>query len=287
MESLVLLAIPFPDIDPVLVRLGPIAIHWYAIAYLCGLLLGWRYMYYLNRHPPTALSKPELDDLLVWMMLGVVVGGRLGYVLFYNPIYYLQHPVEIVFLQRGGMSFHGGLLGVIGVMIWFSRRRNMGFYVLSDLVAAATPIGLFLGRIANFINGELFGRVTDAPWGVLFPRGGPLPRHPSQLYEAALEGLILFILLFYLARFTEARQRPGLISGVFLAWYGAARILVELVREPDGHIGYLLGGITMGQILSLPALLFGAWLIMRALRGPRFSGREIGQAGERARGKRA
>ncbi len=285
MDQFVLLALPFPDIDPVLVQLGPFAIHWYAVAYLAGLFIGWRLILFLNARPPTALSKPEADDLLVWIMLGVVAGGRLGYVLFYNPAYYLHNPVEIVFLQRGGMSFHGGLLGVIVAMMWFARRRRMGFIVLSDLVAAATPVGLFFGRIANFVNGELFGRVSDAPWAIVFPTGGPEPRHPSQLYEAALEGLLLFLVLFWLARFTRARETPGLISGVFLAWYGASRILVELVREPDAHLGFLFGYLTMGQLLSLPALLFGLWLIIRSQRVPRFTGRDVAE--QPPTGKRA
>lgn len=267
-------AIPFPNIDPIMVEIGPFAIHWYAVAYLVGLFGGWRYIHWLNRRPPVAMSKDEIDDLLVWIMFGVVLGGRLGYVLFYNFAYYLQNPIEIVFLQRGGMSFHGGLGGVILAIIWFARKRGVGFFTIADLVSAAVPIGLFLGRLANFINAELYGRVTDVAWGMVFPRGGPDPRHPSQLYEAFLEGFVIFFLLLWLARFRGARARPGLISGVFFVWYGCARIAVEFVREPDAHLGFLFSGATMGQLLSLPVLAFGLWLIHRARKNEPFSGRK-------------
>jgi len=273
----VLLAIPYPAIDPVAIRIGPISIYWYALAYLTGLLVGWRYIFWLNRQPPMVMSREAVDDLLLWIILGVVLGGRIGYVLFYKPAFYFENPLQIFLLQRGGMSFHGGLLGVGIATAWFARRRAIRFLTLADLVATAAPIGLFLGRLANFVNGELYGRVTDVPWAMVFPGGGPLPRHPSQLYEATLEGLVAFILLFLLVRLTRIREWPGALSGVFLVWYALARIFVELFRQPDAYFpnhGFFLGGVTMGQILSLPVLAFGLWLIWRAFEGTRFTGRD-------------
>ena len=247
--------IVFPEIDPVAIAIGPLKMRWYAIAYITGLLLGWYYTRRLTRRPPALLSERAIDDFLLWATLGVILGGRLGYILFYQPGYYLENPLEIVFIWRGGMSFHGGLLGVVLAIVLFARNTKVPVFALSDLVAAAAPIGLFFGRIANFVNAELYGRTTDLPWGVLFP-GEPLPRHPSQLYEAALEGLLLFLVLFVLVR-RGGLERLGLATGVFLIGYGLSRAAVELVREPDAHLGLLLGGATMGQLLSLPMLLFG------------------------------
>lgn len=258
------LAIPFPAIDPVLIQLGPFAVRWYALAYIAGLVLGWRYMRALSARPPAVLSLERLDDLLVWVTLGVVLGGRLGYVLFYKPLYFLAHPLEVVFLWQGGMSFHGGALGVIAATALFCRKHRLAFLAVTDLVACAVPIGLGLGRIANFINGELFGRASDAPWAMVFPHGGPLARHPSQLYEALLEGLALFVALAWLWRKEALRRRIGWLSGAFLVGYGLARSLAEFFREPDAHIGFLVGGVTMGQILSLPMIAAGLWLIGRA-----------------------
>lgn len=254
-------AIPFPAIDPVLVEIGPFAIRWYALAYVVGLLLGWRYCVWLAGRPPHLVGRAEIDDFLVWATLGVVLGGRLGYVLFYQPLHFLANPLEILAVWQGGMSFHGGLLGVVLAMALFARRRRLPFFALTDIVACATPIGLLLGRIANFINGELYGRPSEVPWAMVFPGGGPLPRHPSQLYQAALEGLLLFLLLFLLARFTGAQRRLGLLSGVFFLGYGIARIVGEFFREPDAHLGYLLGGATMGQLLSLPMVIAGLLFI--------------------------
>ncbi|HEX7967497.1 MAG TPA: prolipoprotein diacylglyceryl transferase [Stellaceae bacterium] len=276
-----MLAIPFPDIHPEIFSigpfsigawtLGPFAIRWYALAYIAGLVIGWRYCLALAKRPPQLVRPQDIDDFLFWATIGVVLGGRIGYVLFYNFDQYLAHPLEIFALWHGGMSFHGGLTGVILAIILFCRRRDIPFLAFADIVACAAPIGLFFGRIANFINGELWGRVTDVPWAMVFPTGGPEPRHPSQLYEAFLEGIVLFTLLWALQRFTPARQRPGTLSGVFLIGYGTARIIVEFFRQPDvqvGQQGFLFWGITMGQLLSVPLLLVGLALILYARRRP-------------------
>ncbi len=259
-------AIILPAIDPVVVEIGPFAVRWYALAYIVGLLLGWRYCIWLAKQPPKLVSRQQLDDFLVWAIVAIILGGRLGFVLFYQRDHYLANPVEILQVWHGGMSFHGGLAGVILAMWLFARRYRLPFFALSDIVAAATPIGLLLGRIANFVNGELYGRTSDAPWAMVFPdpNAGPLPRHPSQLYEAGLEGLALFILLFVLARSQRVRERPGILSGTFLAGYALSRIIVELFREPDAQLGYLVGGTTMGQWLSLPMLAAGLYFIRRA-----------------------
>ncbi len=261
-------AIAFPAIDPIAIEIGPIAIRWYALAYVVGILLSWRYMIRLIRRSPAGIEVIHIDDLIVWGTLGIILGGRIGYTMFYKPGYFIDHPLEILAMWRGGMSFHGGLLGVLIAIFLFARLRKISFVALGDIVVCAAPIGLFLGRVANFINGELFGRVSDAPWAMVFPHGGPLARHPSQLYEAALEGLVLFAILAWLAFGTRAMERPGLLGGVFFAGYGIARIVVELFREPDAHLGFLAAGTTMGQLLSLPLVLVGGWLIHRALRTP-------------------
>jgi phosphatidylglycerol:prolipoprotein diacylglycerol transferase len=256
----------FPSIDPVLVSIGPFAIRWYALAYIVGLLLGWRYCLYLCGLPPRLVTRTQLDDFLLWATLGVILGGRLGYVLFYQPLHFLEHPLDIFYVWEGGMSFHGGLIGVILAMLLFARRRGIPFFALTDIVACATPIGLLLGRIANFINGELYGRASDAPWAMVFPdpNSGGVPRHPSQLYEAALEGLLLFVVLFVLARFTRSLEHVGRLSGLFLVGYGVSRFVVEFFREPDAQLGYLLGGATMGQLLCVPMILLGLIFILRA-----------------------
>ncbi|MDA0368062.1 MAG: prolipoprotein diacylglyceryl transferase [Proteobacteria bacterium] len=263
---MILSALPFPTIDPVLIAIGPFAIRWYAIAYIAGIVLAWRLVLQLIQHGNTALSRKDADDFVVWATVGIILGGRLGYVLFYRPEFYLSHPVEILFIWQGGMSFHGGLLGVTGAIILFCRKRGLRLFAVADLIAVAGPVGLFFGRIANFINAELFGRATDLPWGVVFPTGGPLPRHPSQLYEAGLEGIVLFGILIALYFATTIRHRPGLMTGVFVAGYAAARLFVEMFREPDAHLGFLAGGITMGQVLSVPLLLFGIFMIGLAMR---------------------
>lgn len=257
---------PFPDIDPIIFQIGPFALRWYALAYIVGLLIGWRYLMQLGGDekvwrgaPP--FSREQADDLLLWAALGVILGGRLGYVLFYNPAFYFSNPAEIISVWQGGMSFHGGFLGVVLAVYFHARRQNIPLWSLADGVAAVAPIGLFFGRIANFINGELWGRTTDVAWGVVFPTGGPEPRHPSQLYEAALEGLLLFIVLRYLTHHTKVLDKPGTVAGAFFIGYGLSRIVVEFFREPDAHIGYLLGPVTQGMVLSLPMVLVGAALI--------------------------
>ncbi|HSK41100.1 MAG TPA: prolipoprotein diacylglyceryl transferase [Arenibaculum sp.] len=260
-----MLAIAFPNIDPVAIQIGPLAIRWYALAYLVGFVAGWRYCMRLAGKDPHPPSPRDFDDFLTWAVVGVILGGRLGYVLFYNFPYYAANPLQALAVWQGGMAFHGGLLGVVAAILLFSRYRGIPALALGDLVAAAAPIGLFFGRIANFVNGELFGRATDVPWAVVFPRGGPEPRHPSQLYEAGLEGLVLFAVLYVLARRPDIRARPGMIAGVFFIGYGLSRITVEFFREPDPQLGFLLGGhATMGQLLSIPMVLLGIGLLLYA-----------------------
>lgn len=265
-----MLAIAFPTVDPVAIEIGPLAIRWYALAYLAGFILGWRYCLRLAGADAAPPTRRDVDDFLTWAVIGVILGGRLGYVLFYNLPYYAENPLQALAIWRGGMSFHGGLLGVVAAVALFARVRSIPVLALGDVIAAAAPIGLFFGRIANFVNAELYGRTTDVPWGVVFPNGGPEPRHPSQLYEAFLEGLVLFAVLWFLARRPEIRARHGLLAGVFFAGYGTARIVVEFFREPDAQLGFLLGGhATMGQLLSLPMVLLGLALIVWARRHPR------------------
>jgi len=262
--------IPFPTIDPVLIEIGPIDIRWYALAYITGLVLGWRYMIRLARRQGTYFGKapvtaPMIDDFFVWATIGVIVGGRLGFAFLYEPGYYLSNPLEIILgIRNGGMAFHGGLMGVVLAIILFSLKRGLHPFILGDLVACAAPIGLFFGRIANFINGELWGRPTDVPWAMVFPNApGDLPRHPSQLYEAGLEGLILFVILLLLAYRSGAFKRPGILIGVFLIGYGIARFLVEFVRDFDPDWIYF-GWLTLGQIYCLPMVAAGLWFIWRA-----------------------
>ena len=259
-----LATLPFPRIDPILLEIGPFAIRWYALAYVAGLLLGWRYMLRLNSSRAHMTTSEVIDELLVWAIVGVVLGGRLGYVVFYNPSFYMENPLQIFAIWRGGMSFHGGLLGVTLIIVWFAKRRHLELLRLSDLVSCAVPLGLFFGRIANFINGELFGRVTNVPWAMTFPHGGPLSRHPSQLYEAVLEGIVLFALLAWLAWHKGALQKPGMLTGVYLMGYALARVSIEFVRQPDAQIGFLPLGTTVGQWLSVPMLIGGMYLIWRA-----------------------
>jgi phosphatidylglycerol:prolipoprotein diacylglycerol transferase len=265
--------VPFPDIDPIVFAIGPFAVRWYALAYLAGVALGVGYAILLVRHkslwannaPP--LTTPQLLDFGFWVVIGIVVGGRLGYVLFYAPAYYLAHPLQIVQTWDGGMSFHGGMVGLVVVMLVFARGK--GGHPLSglDLLAAVSPIGLMLGRLANFINGELYGKITGLPWAVIFPAGGPFPRHPSQLYEALLEGLLLFLFLRYITHVANGLRRPGLVTGLFGIWYGFSRIAIEFVRLPDEQIGYLYGGwLTLGMLLSLPLILGGLTLVVIAMR---------------------
>ncbi len=265
----------FPDIDPILIQIGPLAVRWYSLAYIVGLLLGWAHMRFLSNKLKMGVSKTQLEDFITWATIGVVIGGRLGYVFFYQPAFFFENPLEIVKVWHGGMSFHGGLLGVTFAMIVFAKRQGIELLRLADLVAIAAPIGLFFGRIANFINGELYGRVTDVPWSMVFPRGGPEARHPSQLYEAALEGLALFILLNILVRFEVVRKHSGFLTGVFLVCYAMARSTVELFREPDAHIGLMLGGSTIGQWLSAPLAIGGLTLIVWAFKSRRRGDQQV------------
>ncbi len=259
-------ALSFPQIDPIAISLGPFAIRWYALAYIGGLLIAWWYCRWLATRPPRDVGSEAFDDFLLWATLGIVLGGRLGYVLFYKPGFYFANPLEIVMVWQGGMSFHGGLLGVAVAEVAFARRRGIPLFALTDIVACAAPVGLFLGRIANFVNGELFGRQSDAPWAVVFPSDVErLPRHPSQLYEAGLEGILLFLALYVLVRL-RALEVSGLLTGAFLIGYALARMAAELFREPDVHLGFLPGGVTMGQVLSLPMALAGLGLVIWAFR---------------------
>lgn len=275
-----LLALPFPAIEPVALAIGPLAIRWYALAYVVGLLGGW---YYARRLAANAslwgdLRRPtlaDIDDLIVWVALGVVLGGRIGYVLFYNFDVYLAQPSEMFAVWRGGMSFHGGFLGSILAILLFARRRNLSGLAMLDLAAVVVPIGLFFGRIANFVNGELWGRpAPDFPYAFVFPNGGPVPRHPSQLYEAFGEGLVLFVVLAVAVR-RIGFQRPGLLGGIFVLGYAVARIVCEFFREPDPQLGFLFGreldalggGVTMGMLLSIPMALVALAVIALALRG--------------------
>ncbi len=288
--------IPFPDIGPELFSISlfgfDFALRWYALAYIVGILIGWRLAVAFVRRPglwPAStppMTPAQVEELLTAVILGVILGGRLGFVLFYQPAYYLQNPAQILAIWTGGMAFHGGLLGVCVAVFWFCRRHGLPYLSTADMMALATPIGLLLGRIANFINAELWGRPTDLPWGVIFPGrlaqacGQPIgelcARHPSQLYEATLEGLILGLILIWIAA-RGALKSPGLVAGVFFAGYGAGRFLVEFVRQPDlqfvspgNPLGLVLHvdgwGLTMGQILTLPMLVLGTLLIVLARR---------------------
>ena len=259
-----ILAIAFPAFDPIAFEIGPFAVRWYALAYIAGLLLGWRYCILLAQRSPQKIARAQIDDFLFWAIIGVIVGGRVGYVLFYNLGYYLEHPLGIFAVWRGGMSFHGGFLGVLAAGIWFTHKHKIPFFAFSDVIVPAVPIGLFLGRIANFVNGELYGRVGDVPWAMVFPGAGPYPRHPSQLYEAGMEGVLLFVLLWALAFPARALKAEGLLTGAFFAAYSIFRIMAEMFREPDAQIGFLLSGLSMGQLLSAPLLIAGLWLLARA-----------------------
>ncbi|MCA1490865.1 prolipoprotein diacylglyceryl transferase [Sinorhizobium alkalisoli] len=265
--------LPFPEIDPVIFTIGPLAVRWYGLAYVAGILLGWFYARRILQRPALwrnatpALTLTQLDDFLLWAAGGIVLGGRLGYILFYDIDAVLDNPIRAIEIWNGGMSFHGGLLGTTLAMIVFARKHAIAVWSLFDLVAAVVPIGLFFGRIANFINGELWGRLSSMPWAVVFPTGGPFARHPSQLYEAALEGFLLLAVLAYFVYPRKALKNPGLVTGIFTCGYAASRIFVEFFREPDPQLGYLFGGwLTMGMLLSAPLALAGIWAILRARR---------------------
>jgi phosphatidylglycerol:prolipoprotein diacylglycerol transferase len=266
------LLIDFPVFNPVAIAIGPIAIRWYALAYICGIVIGWLYARALLKNEklwggPAPISLAQLDDFILWVTIGIILGGRTGYVLFYNPSFFIQHPAEIFILWKGGMSFHGGFMGCVAAVIWFCRANKLPILPLGDITTAVAPIGLLLGRIANFVNSELWGRAADPdlPWAMIFPNGGPEPRHPSQLYEAGLEGIVLFTILAIMIRL-GALKRPGLVLGSFVALYGLARITGEMFREPDPQLGFLWGGLTMGMLLSVPMVIAGAIIIMQTLR---------------------
>ena len=268
------LTIAFPEIDPIAISIGPVAIRWYALAYIAGIVLGWLYARALVKNEklwggPAPITLLQLDDFILWVTIGIIVGGRTGYVLFYNPAFFLEHPAQIFVLWNGGMSFHGGFLGCVAAVMLFCRANGIPTLSLGDITTGVAPIGLLLGRLANFSRGELWGRPADSsvPWAMVFPDGGPLPRHPSQLYEAGLEGLLLFVVLAVMIRL-GALKRPGLILGSFIAIYAIARIISEFFREPDPQLGFLWGGLTMGMLLSVPMIIAGAILIVMAWRKP-------------------
>ncbi len=268
-------AIPFPPLDPVAVELGPIQIRWYALAYLAGFLLGWRYCLSLADRAPLRPDRQDIDEFLTWAVIGTILGGRIGFVIFYDVQGFLAEPLSALRIWEGGMAFHGGLIGVALALLLFSWRRGISPFALGDLVAAAAPIGLFFGRIANFVNNELWGRPTDLPWGVVFPippQWQPylpiVPRHPSQLYEAFLEGIVLFVVCLVLIRRDGVRRRPGMVAGTFLAGYGVARFLVEFVRQYDPRFDLFLGVFTTGQLLSVPMIAIGLGLVLWARRRP-------------------
>jgi phosphatidylglycerol---prolipoprotein diacylglyceryl transferase len=276
-----LFALPFPAINPVLVQLGPLAIRWYALAYIAGLIIGWAILRRVVANDglwggAARPSRDSLDDLLAYCAVGVIIGGRLGNVLFYDPEYYFSHPAEIFKLWEGGMAFHGGVIGALAGIVLFARRYKTPALTVMDLVAVVAPIGLFFGRIANFIKPELWGRPTDVAWAIIFPGSDGQPRHPSQIYEALLEGLVLFIVLAILARRGTLR-RPGLITGAFAALYGVARIFCEFFRDPDPRLEDLGNGLTMGMLLSTPLVIIGLGLIGWSLQ-------RHGGSNERARG---
>lgn len=253
----------FPEIDPVAVSFFGLDIRWYALSYLAGFLLGWQYIVLLSKKwaLETVFTKEKVDDFLVWAVLGAVLGGRIGYVLFYNLGYYIENPSLILQIWQGGMSFHGGLLGVTFAMLAFARFKELPFLRLADFVACAAPIGLFFGRVSNFINGELVGRATNAEWGMIFSYIDQQPRHPSQLYEALFEGLVLLGILFWCSMHEKIRNTPGMLAAFFLAGYGFFRFFIEYTRQPDAQIGLLAGGLSMGQLLCLFMILSALLII--------------------------
>lgn len=261
-----MIAIPFMSIDPILIEFGIIKIRWYGLAYLVGILLAFQIIRKLNNKMPEPLfSTIALENIITYALVSVVLGGRLGYILFYHPEFIVDNPLQILKIWEGGMSFHGGLVGFILGMYIFSIKYRMNFFAVMDISACVAPIGIFFGRIANYINGELYGNVTSVPWGVVFPHGGNLPRHPSQIYEALTEGIVLFILMLGIYFFTNLKTKSGALSGIFLIGYSCARLYIENYREPDWHLGFVLWNITMGQLLSVPMLIIGLALLLLAV----------------------
>ncbi len=274
-QEAIFAAIPFPQFDPVAIQLGPLVIRWYALSYVIGFWLAFKYMKWLSEQygPPYGkrayISRAAIDGFISWGILGVLVGGRLGYVLFYNLPFFLENPGKIPAVWEGGMSFHGGFIGTVFVMLWYERKLGLRLFSFTDRIAVGAPIGLLLGRLANFVNGELYGRATEVSWGVIFPTDpSGLPRHPSQLYEGLLEGVVLFLVMFYLSTQHRLLRKRGMASAVFLIGYGASRFAVEFVRQPDPQLGFLFSGATMGQLLSVPMILFGCGIIYLRMRPP-------------------
>jgi phosphatidylglycerol:prolipoprotein diacylglycerol transferase len=254
----------YPQIDPILLSIGPLAIRWYGLMYVMGFAAAYWLVLIQARRFGWKQLLSHMDNLNLALILGVILGGRLGYVIFYNPLYYLHHPGEILATWSGGMSFHGGCIGVVLAGFWYCRKRELDFWKAADLYVATVPVGLFWGRIGNFINGELYGRVTSVPWAMVFPDGGPLPRHPSQLYEAFLEGIVLFLLLWSLKALPWNKSQKnwphGTLLALFLCGYGCCRFLVEFFREPDAQLGFILMHLSMGQLLSSFMILAGGIL---------------------------
>jgi len=266
------MALTFPTIDPIALSVGPLQIRWYALAYLVGILVGWAYALWIVKkdvHDPSLRpNKNDLDDYLPFAVLGIILGGRIGYILFYQFEYYLHNPLAMLQIWAGGMSFHGGLLGVVASILLYAGVKKFNPWRLSDIVCAVAPIGICPGRFANFINGELYGRVTSVPWGMVFPGGGDEPRHPSQIYQALLEGALLFVILAFLISRTKIRSKPGIVTGAFFVGYGILRFGTEFFREPDWYLGFVIGALSMGQVLCLPMIAFGAGVILWASRKP-------------------
>lgn len=254
-----------PILDPVIFQIGLLSIRWYSLAYIFGIILAWFVIKYFNSKQRVFNDKNMSDDFFLYAVLSIILGGRIGYVLFYNFLFYIQNPLEIFKIWQGGMSFHGGLIGCIVGSYLLCKKYKINCLAFCDLLAIAAPIGLFFGRIANFINMELYGRITTSKIGVIFPNAGSLPRYPSQLFEAFLEGLVLFCILFYLAKFTKIRKYNGALSGIFLIGYAISRFIVEFFREPDIQIGYILNVFTMGQLLTIPVFVFGGYLVYKSL----------------------
>lgn len=250
----------FPNIDPVIVQIGPLAITWYSLSYVTGVMVGWYYVLKIIDAHSLKISRKNIDDFISWAILGIIIGGRLGHVFFYEPAKYFSDPISILKTYEGGMSFHGGVCGFVGATLIFCRKNKLIFLELLDVCSMVGPIGLFLGRIANFINAELYGRVGDVPWAFIFPYSDMLPRHPSQLYEAFLEGIVLLFIQRYAGKL-GALKHHGMLSGIFLIFYSCFRIIVEFFREPDFKIGYFANYFTMGQLLCVPMIIIGAALI--------------------------
>ena len=257
--------LPFPEIDPVAFQWGWLIIRWCSLAYIFGLLGAWGLARVMSKKSGSQWTVLKIDDFLLWATIGIILGGRLGYVFFYNLNYYLEYPAQILAIWQGGMSFHGGLIGVIVAAILFARKKEIPLFSMSDILVCVAPIGLFLGRVANFINGELFGRETQqVPWAIIFPAGGDMPRHPSQLYEALTEGILLFVILNVLWWFVpKYRERAGFLTGLFFILYGLFRFALEFFREPDAHLGFIFEQLTMGQLLCIPMVLLGVLIVVR------------------------